>query len=144
MGDPSSINLPYFLTLSASLCPWLAGSFRSHLHIHSDPQLFVYFWIVWLGARCADCVWQQQQRSVGWGSSGGTGRGGGGFLICSPRGCNHALGFIRWAGVLFVRPCLELPAVCTNRPILEHSVSMCVLNCALGVWLQPLPCSLCG
>lgn len=46
-----------------------------------------------------------------------------GVLICSPLGCNHALGFIRWVGWEgFFKAGLELPAVCTNRPILEHSV----------------------
>lgn len=45
------------------------------------------FGIVWLGARCADCVWLQQ-RPVEWGSSRVT--EGKGVLICPPVGCNQA------------------------------------------------------
>lgn len=118
-----AINLLDFLALSASLNSWLACSFVSHLHIHSDPQLFVYFWdslirgqMCRLSLAAAEVCRVEEWKDMNRGEVEG-------LLICSPLGCNHALGFIRWAEWEWglCKASLELPVVCTNRPILEHS-----------------------
>lgn len=80
-------------------------SLSPHLHIYSEPQLYVYFGIFWLGARCENCAeacWQWEQWSDG-----------GGGLICQPAVCNQAAQKPR--NVLLIEPGLLLAEVLTNR-----------------------------
>jgi len=77
----------------------------------------------------------QQQRSVEWGNMEWQRER---LLICSPLCCSLALSCTRReGGVLLVRQGFVLPEVFTNRPVLE--LSIWVLKCSVGVWLQPLP-----
>lgn len=105
------LHLPFCLSLSLS----------SHLHIHFDPQLFVYFWDclirgqmcrLWLAAAEACGVGEQQSD------------GGEGGLICPPVGCNQAAKKKRREALL-VRLGPMLSGVSTNGPILELCMRAC-------------------
>lgn len=62
-------------TISVSALPSLSLSLSSHLHIHSDPQLFVYFWDCLIrGQMCRLCL--AAAEAYEWGSSGVTGERG--------------------------------------------------------------------
>lgn len=72
-------------TISISLPVTLS----SHLHIHSDPQLFVYFWDGLIrGQMCRLCLAAAEAcgvvEAVEW--------RGEGVLICLPVGCNQTVG----------------------------------------------------
>lgn len=116
----SDITRPFSLTLFLLLT--FLPPFPSAQWILTHNCLSIFgIGIDWLGARCADCVWLQQPEE-------------GGVLICPPVDCNHPRPQ-QTRGHFFLRRCPVLLSVGTNRPILEPSEHVELLD-SNRVWVN--------